>query len=682
MKKALLATAALALTVAPVMAQDGPFKDVPNDHWAYQAIDKLAQLKIILGDPDGLYKGKRTLTRYEMAVMLARLLDILDSRYVRQPLVLPDMSNFATKADLATKADKDHTHASKGNGNVGGGQPPVDLSGYATKGDIAGMVKKTDLDLIRKMVAEFQTELTTLGVDVDAVKKRLKNLEDRVSNLEAEWKKRLKIGGGFNTYVRGNFRNGNAAAGIPVTGFRDKDGFLVTGGPGTSGGVLADTRALHDLDLNLKATPNENVTFEANLTVGNYLPYLGGGMGVRSDRGAAKVNQDQATTLWSAHMSTSTKLPIIGSTGVTVGRIPTMFGEYTFKTPDQDSYFTNQKTDMGTVPTDGLRSNFRLHGINVTAQAGKVNPVSYGPASANLAPGVMAGAFRGGYVGGLTRANTVGAFGQAGRVGGLAVNQFAGGSANVNVNLLTKFNVNATYLTFGGGSQAAAGAANFDTVNVLAADVSTRLLGLNIIGKYAKSDTKIGSKDVTTKNNEATDINAQVGKGNFMLTGGYRNVGPFFGAPGAWARVGSFQNPTDIKGGYGKVSYNLSNRIELMGSAQNYTGTGKAGLGGLATTDKIENVGLGVKWQVTGPSSLEVSTESTDYTRTGTAAKPREMFTNIGYRFDFNPASTFRLLYQVADYNGRGNVAFNGSAAATENVQKGGVVAGQFSVRF
>ena len=146
--------------------------------------------------------------------------------------------------------------------------------------------------------------------------------------------------------------------------------------------------------------------------------------------------------------------------------------------------------------------------------------------------------------------------------------------------------------------------------------------------------------------------------------------------------MGSFQNPTDIKGGYGKVSYNLSNRIELMGSAQNYTGTGKAGLGGLATTDKIENVGLGVKWQVTGPSSLEVSTESTDYTRTGTAAKPREMFTNIGYRFDFNPASTFRLLYQVADYNGRGNVAFNGSAAATENVQKGGVVAGQFSVRF
>jgi S-layer homology domain len=299
MKKALLATAALAMTTAPVLAQDGPFKDVPNDHWAYQAIDKLAQLKIIIGDPDGLYKGKRTLTRYEMAVMIARLLDILDQRYVRQPLNLPDMTGFATKAELKSgldeKADKGHTHDG-GTRSVGGGGGQMP--------DMSQFVKKSDLDLIRKMVAEFQTELTTLGVDVDAVKKRLKNLEDRVSRLEAEWQKRLKIGGGFNTYVRGNFRDNGSSLII------DKDGFTVTGGPGTSGGVLADTRALHDLDLNMKATPNDKVTFEANLTVGNYLPFLAGG--ARSDRGFSRVNQDQATTLWSAHMTTGVNLPLIG----------------------------------------------------------------------------------------------------------------------------------------------------------------------------------------------------------------------------------------------------------------------------------------------------------------------------------------------------------------------------------
>ena len=187
MKKALFATAAVAMLAAPVLAQDGPFKDVPNDHWAYQAIDKLAQMKVIIGDPDGLYKGKRTLTRYEMAVMLARLLDMLDQRYAKSGAVagggttIIDTNNFATKTELRDgldgKQDKGD-YASKG-----------DLSNFATKGDIAQFVKKPELDLIRKLVGEFQTELTTLGVDVDAVKKRLKSL-DSYNNIDSTYVKK------------------------------------------------------------------------------------------------------------------------------------------------------------------------------------------------------------------------------------------------------------------------------------------------------------------------------------------------------------------------------------------------------------------------------------------------------------------------------------------------------------
>ena len=82
---------------------------------------------------------------------------------------------------------------------------------------------------------------------------------------------------------------------------------------------------------------------------------------------------------------------------------------------------------------------------------------------------------------------------------------------------------------------------------------------------------------------------------------------------------------------------------------------------------------------MTGASAVEVSSETTDYTRTGSAGKPRELFTNIGYRFDFNTASAFRLQYQVADYKSNGNAAFNGAAPTS---QQGGVVSGQFSVKF
>ena len=49
-----------------------PFSDVPANHWAYQYIQSLAADGIIDGYPDGKFKGDRPLTRYEMAVVIAR----------------------------------------------------------------------------------------------------------------------------------------------------------------------------------------------------------------------------------------------------------------------------------------------------------------------------------------------------------------------------------------------------------------------------------------------------------------------------------------------------------------------------------------------------------------------------------------------------------------------------------
>ncbi|GGM18484.1 S-layer homology domain-containing protein [Deinococcus aerophilus] len=83
MKKSLLVlTAALsfgmaaAQTAAPASAPQVPaLTDVPAGHWAKDAIDKLVSQGIILGYPDGTYRGTQNLTRYEAAVIIARLLD-------------------------------------------------------------------------------------------------------------------------------------------------------------------------------------------------------------------------------------------------------------------------------------------------------------------------------------------------------------------------------------------------------------------------------------------------------------------------------------------------------------------------------------------------------------------------------------------------------------------------------
>src|SRR4051812_37764118 len=75
MKKwALLAGVAAAMAFArPALAQ-GPFADVPNDHWAYDAVNELAQRGIVNGYPDSTFGGKRALTRYEFAVAIQRML--------------------------------------------------------------------------------------------------------------------------------------------------------------------------------------------------------------------------------------------------------------------------------------------------------------------------------------------------------------------------------------------------------------------------------------------------------------------------------------------------------------------------------------------------------------------------------------------------------------------------------
>ena len=50
-----------------------PFSDVPSSHWAFDAVTTLASQKIFNGYGDGTFKGDRNITRYEAATLLAKL---------------------------------------------------------------------------------------------------------------------------------------------------------------------------------------------------------------------------------------------------------------------------------------------------------------------------------------------------------------------------------------------------------------------------------------------------------------------------------------------------------------------------------------------------------------------------------------------------------------------------------
>ncbi|MBM7622943.1 S-layer homology domain-containing protein [Sporohalobacter salinus] len=67
----MLAIAMVFALTTPVMAS--PFTDVPADHWAYDSIEKLSKSGIVTGYEDNTFKGDEELTRYEMAVIAARI---------------------------------------------------------------------------------------------------------------------------------------------------------------------------------------------------------------------------------------------------------------------------------------------------------------------------------------------------------------------------------------------------------------------------------------------------------------------------------------------------------------------------------------------------------------------------------------------------------------------------------
>lgn len=74
MKKSLAVILTLIFTVSVGTAvfAANPFVDVPAKHWSYDAVSQLVSGGIVDGYGDGSFKGDKTMTRYEMATIVAK----------------------------------------------------------------------------------------------------------------------------------------------------------------------------------------------------------------------------------------------------------------------------------------------------------------------------------------------------------------------------------------------------------------------------------------------------------------------------------------------------------------------------------------------------------------------------------------------------------------------------------
>jgi len=72
----------VALFVAVGVSAAGMFPDVPATHWAYPYVSHLKDKGIVIGYPDGTFKGNQNITRYEEAAMISRLIGLLETEIV------------------------------------------------------------------------------------------------------------------------------------------------------------------------------------------------------------------------------------------------------------------------------------------------------------------------------------------------------------------------------------------------------------------------------------------------------------------------------------------------------------------------------------------------------------------------------------------------------------------------
>jgi hypothetical protein len=147
----------LALAV-PAMAQS--FSDVPSDHWAYDAINKLVAAGIVEGYPDGEYKGQQSMTRYEMAVMVSRALDNIAAE------------QEAMAEGLTTGQAEDVTAIVES------------LMAKNTNDTLSDGQAEEVADIVDALTFELKAELKVLGADLEALGKDVDELEAKVDAMD------------------------------------------------------------------------------------------------------------------------------------------------------------------------------------------------------------------------------------------------------------------------------------------------------------------------------------------------------------------------------------------------------------------------------------------------------------------------------------------------------------------
>ena len=99
--------------------QNTVFPDVPENHWAFEAVDDLAKRGLIIGYEDGMFKGDRVLTRYEFAEVVHRA--IQRAKEINAPIdgrLVDEFKPELLRFEVEQNGKLERVHALKSNKDI------------------------------------------------------------------------------------------------------------------------------------------------------------------------------------------------------------------------------------------------------------------------------------------------------------------------------------------------------------------------------------------------------------------------------------------------------------------------------------------------------------------------------------------------------------------------------------
>jgi len=699
--------------ITPVFAQDN-FPDVPDNHWAYEALARMKKDGLLVGYPDGLFRGNRPASRYELAVAV-----------------------HATYVHLKNITDglQDQINAIKG----GTGDSGLAARVTQLENDVNNMKGwGADIENLKRLADQFQKELASLGVDVAGLKRDLADLAKRVGVLEAH-RLPIDIHGDANLFLLGgassSHRPGLTVDGRPVGVFG-----AVFAPPATyvPRGFTQDLSIFHEVGIRVSGNNESGPKWHATLVTGNMLGsenFIGGAGGGGSVPARQPFpNQASTNTGWPygegptsvyfQDFAVNFDTSIIGQGfSAELGRTGYSIDPYIFQRPDVTPYFQNERWDNGKWMFDGGIVGFHFGGAKLDAFGGRQSnrlssngvdlwPMAVGAVGPNFIPGTTTRP-----VGLPNNAPQLGAL----RTGAIPVDQHLG--LNLAVPLGQNGKLDLAYIWFesNSGVDTAGNVVNPETfvpistsggprvanrATVFGGDLKWNFGAIVFDGGYSQSNVTNGKASVTTRDNYAWHAQAAFDTNRWGLQVGYRDIQPQFNAPGDWGRIGIWWNPTDIRGPEASAHFNLSDALKLHASGEWYTGTGRAvtlpasfgggSVVGLNTNDRIYRYTVDLGYRVNDAWNATIGAEWVDWdlksrAATGfTGGKPTERWYNLGLGYNLSDMAKLSFLWQWSDYDGKGVAGFNPfyilgtpvSTTTSGDRATGSLITTQLTVRF